>query len=245
MLILPAIDIRGGRCVRLLRGDYAQETVFGDDPGAMAQRWLEEGARAIHIVDLDGARDGTATNRAAVQSILTLIESFKAGTISELGGGIRTIADIERWLEIGLTRVIIGTAAVEQPQIVEEAARRFPCRVWVGIDARGGKVAIKGWLEDTAVEAAALAKQMESRGAAGIIFTDIDRDGTGKGVSVESTAALARSLSIPVIASGGVHSLDDVRRLREVEDSGISGVIVGRALYDGAVTLPDLLAAAD
>jgi len=245
VLILPAIDIRGGRCVRLLRGDYERETVFGDDPGAMAQRWLDQGARAIHIVDLDGARDGTPVNRPAVEAILARIAHFNAGTISELGGGIRSIGDIEGWLETGLTRVIIGTAAVETPELVDEAARRFPCRVWVGIDARGGKVAIKGWLEDTPVDAVALAREMESRGAAGIIFTDIDRDGTGAGVSVESTAALARALTIPVIASGGVHSVEDVRRLRAVEDSGIGGVIVGRALYDGAVTLPDLLAVAD
>ena len=242
MLILPAIDIRGGRCVRLIQGDYARETVFADDPAAMAERWLAEGARAIHIVDLDGARDGTVTNRVAVQGILKAAAG--SGAITELGGGIRDLAGIEGWLEAGLTRVIIGTAAVREPQLVSDAAARWPGRVWVGIDARGGKVAVQGWLETTGVDAIELARDMESRGAAGIVFTDIDRDGTGKGVSVESTARLAEALGIPVVASGGVHSLDDVARLREVAASGIEGVIVGRALYDGAVTLPALLAAA-
>ena len=242
MLILPAIDIRGGRCVRLVQGDYARETVFADDPAAMAQRWLREGARAIHIVDLDGARDGTVTNRTAVEGILKAAAG--RGVITELGGGIRDLAGIEGWLEARLSRVIIGTAAVREPDLVSEAALRWPGRVWVGIDARGGKVAVQGWLEDTGVDAVELARDMESRGAAGIVFTDIDRDGTGKGVSVESTARLAEALGIPVVASGGVHSLDDVARLREVAASGIEGVIVGRALYDGAVTLPALLAAA-
>lgn len=243
MLILPAIDIRGGRCVRLIQGDYARETVFADDPAAMAQRWLDEGARAIHIVDLDGARDGTVTNRAAVEGILKAAAG--SGAITELGGGIRDLAGIEGWLEAGLTRVIIGTAAVREPQLVSDASQRWPGRVWVGIDARGGKVAVQGWLETTGVDAIELARDMESRGAAGIVFTDIDRDGTGKGVSVESTARMAEALGIPVVASGGVHSLDDVARLRKVAASGIEGVIVGRALYDGAVTLPDLLAAAE
>lgn len=242
MLILPAIDIRGGRCVRLIQGDYARETVFADDPAAMAGRWLAEGARAIHIVDLDGARDGTVTNRSAVEGILRVAAG--SGAITELGGGIRDLAGIEGWLEAGLTRVIIGTAAVREPQLVSDAASRWPGRVWVGIDARSGKVAVQGWLETTDVDAIELARDMEGRGAAGIVFTDIDRDGTGKGVSVESTARMAEALGIPVVASGGVHSLDDVARLRKVAASGIEGVIVGRALYDGTVTLPDLLAAA-
>lgn len=244
MLIIPAIDIRGGRCVRLVQGDYARETVFADDPEAMAERWLTEGAAAIHIVDLDGARDGLAVNREAVVGILRAAVVCGRDVITELGGGVRTLRDIEGWLEAGLTRVIIGTAAVRDPNFVGEAARLWPGRVWVGIDARGGKVAVQGWLETTGVDAVELARDMEVRGAAGIVFTDIDRDGTGKGVSVESTARLAEALSIPVVASGGVHSLDDVARLREVASSGIEGVIVGRALYDGAVTLPALLAAA-
>lgn len=230
--------------MRLVQGDYARETVFADDPAAMAARWLDLGASAIHIVDLDGARDGTVTNRVAVEGILRQAASCGRTVITELGGGIRDLAGIEGWLEAGLTRVIIGTAAVREPSLVSDAAKRWPGRVWVGIDARGGKVAVQGWLETTGVDATELAHDMEQRGAAGIVFTDIDRDGTGKGVSVESTARLASSLSIPVVASGGVHSLADVTRLRSVASSGIEGVIVGRALYDGAVTLPDLLAAA-
>lgn len=244
MLILPAIDIRGGRCVRLVQGDYARETVFADDPAAMAARWLSEGSSAIHIVDLDGARDGTVTNRVAVEGILRETASSGRQVVTQLGGGIRDLAGIEGWLEAGLTRVILGTAAVREPQLVSDAAARWPGRVWVGIDARGGKVAVQGWLETTGIDSIELAKDMEQRGAGGIVFTDIDRDGTGEGVSVESTARLAQALSIPVVASGGVHSLDDVARLRKVERSGIQGVIVGRALYDGAVTLSALLAAA-
>jgi phosphoribosylformimino-5-aminoimidazole carboxamide ribotide isomerase len=244
VLILPAIDIRGGRCVRLVQGDYARETVFADDPAAMAERWLGEGATAIHIVDLDGARDGTVTNRAAVAGILRAAAAVGRGVITELGGGIRDLAGIEGWLEAGLTRVILGTAAVREPLLVSEAARLWPGRVWVGIDARGGKVAVQGWLETTGVETIDLARDMANRGAAGIVFTDIDRDGTGHGVSVEATARLAEALAIPVVASGGVHSVSDVARLREVAATGIEGVIVGRALYDGAVTLCDLLAAA-
>lgn len=244
MLILPAIDIRGGRCVRLFQGDYGRETVFGDDPAAMAERWLAEGAAALHLVDLDGARDGASTNRAAVLAILAKVRESGREVVTELGGGIRDLAGVAAWMEAGLSRVVIGTAAVTHPELVGEASRRFPGRVWVGIDARGGKVAVKGWLEDTAVDAIELARDMESRGAAGIIFTDIDRDGTGHGVSVDSTARLAEALSIPVVASGGVDSLDDVRRLLAVEASGIEGVIVGRALYDGKVHLADLLRAA-
>lgn len=244
MLILPAIDIRGGRCVRLIQGDYSRETVFADNPASMAERWLSEGADAIHIVDLDGARDGTVTNRVAVEGILRAAGAAGRSIVTELGGGIRDLAGIEAWLEAGLTRVIIGTAAVREPDLVTQAARRWPGRVWVGIDARGGKVAVQGWLETTDVDATDLARNMQERGAAGIVFTDIDRDGTGKGVSVESTAALAGALDIPVVASGGVHTLGDVTRLNAVADSGIEGVIVGRALYDGAVTLRDLLAEA-
>ena len=230
--------------MRLVQGDYGRETVFADDPAAMAARWIAEGASAIHIVDLDGARDGSVTNRAAVQGILREAAGAGRDVITELGGGIRDLAGLEGWLKAGLTRVILGTVAVREPGIVGEAARRWPGRVWVGIDARGGKVAVQGWMETTDVDAVELARDMEARGAAGIVFTDIDRDGTGKGVSVESTARLAASLSIPVVASGGVHSVDDVTRLRAVEANGIQGVIVGRALYDGAVTLPALLAAA-
>ncbi|HEY2773783.1 MAG TPA: 1-(5-phosphoribosyl)-5-[(5-phosphoribosylamino)methylideneamino]imidazole-4-carboxamide isomerase [Candidatus Binatia bacterium] len=244
MLVLPAIDIRGGRCVRLVQGDYARETVFADDPAAMAERWLGEGADALHVVDLDGAREGAVANRRAVEGILSAAARCGRRIVTELGGGIRDLAGIEAWLEAGLGRVILGTAAVREPSLVAEAALRWPGRVWVGIDARGGKVAVAGWKETTAIDAIDLALGMQERGAAGIVFTDIDRDGTGLGVSVESTARLASALQIPVVASGGVHSAADVERIRDANCAGIEGVVVGRALYDGAVTLAALLAAA-
>lgn len=251
MLVLPAIDLRGGRCVRLLRGDYDQETVFGDDPGAMARRWLGEGARAMHIVDLDGARDGAQANAGAVAAILAAVADAEqergvaAGTITtELGGGIRDLAGVRAWLDAGLGRVILGTAAVRQPELVGEAAAEFPGRVWVGIDARDGKVSVAGWREDTELEAAAFAKQVADAGAGGIVYTDIARDGTGDGVNAEATARIADVAGIPVVASGGVHSCADVERLLPLAGRGIAGVIVGRALYDGAVTLAELEAAA-
>jgi len=244
MLILPAVDIRGGRCVRLLQGDYDKETVFGDDPVAMATRWIDEGARALHIVDLDGARDGRSPNRAAVEEILVCVRK-RAGTslTTQLGGGIRNLDDIESWLALGLDRVIIGTAAVETPELVASASRSFAGRVWVGIDARGGKVAVAGWTRTTALDATALARRVEQGGAAGIIFTNIERDGTGTGVDVESVAELADGLHIPVIASGGVHGVEDVGRLLAARRGNICGVIVGRALYEGKVTMAELLAA--
>ena len=245
MDILPAIDIRGGNCVRLLRGDYDQETVFGDDPAAMAERWLSQGARALHIVDLDGARDGGDLNREAVTGILERVGSIGGDDFpTELGGGIRDLAGIERWLELGLARVILGTAAVRNPDLVTEAAGRWGTRVWVGIDARGGLVATDGWLSTSDRRAEDLAREMADRGAGGIIYTDIDRDGTGDGVNVEATAAVARSSGLPVIASGGIHSVEHVRAVRAQADAGIVGVIVGRALYDGAVTMEELHEAA-
>jgi phosphoribosylformimino-5-aminoimidazole carboxamide ribotide isomerase len=245
MRILPAIDIRGGNCVRLLRGDYDRETVFGNDPAAMAERWLEEGARALHIVDLDGARDGSGANHGAVRDILAAVAARAPEDFpTELGGGIRDLAGIERWLELGLSRVILGTAAVQRPELVSEASVRFPGRVWVGIDARAGRVAVDGWTRTSDRMATELAREMAERGAGGIVYTDIDRDGTGDGVNVEATAEVARAAGIAVIASGGVHSAEDVRRVRAVAEAGITGIIVGRALYDGAVTLAELEAAA-
>jgi phosphoribosylformimino-5-aminoimidazole carboxamide ribotide isomerase len=248
VIVVPAIDIRGGKCVRLVQGDYARETVFGDEPADMARRWLREGAAALHLVDLDGAKSGRRDNEPAVKSVLRAVaENVPAGgarATTQLGGGIRDLASVELWLEAGIDRVILGTAAVREPALVETAARRFPGRVWVGIDARDGKVAVDGWTRTTERVAADLAGEMQERGAAGVIYTDIGRDGTGKGVNVEATAALADRLDIAVFASGGVHSRDDVVRLRAVAGKGIAGVIVGRALYDGAVTLADLLTAA-
>jgi phosphoribosylformimino-5-aminoimidazole carboxamide ribotide isomerase len=248
VIIVPAIDIRGGKCVRLFQGDYARETVFGDRPADMARRWIEEGAEALHLVDLDGARSGRSENENAVA--LVLAEVAKASTskgrkiVVELGGGIRDENTVALWLEVGLDRVILGTAAIEKPELIDAAAKRFPGRVWVGIDARGGKVAVDGWTRTTERDAADLARDAVERGAVGIVYTDIGRDGTGGGVNVEATAALADRVSIPVFASGGVHSVDDVARLKKVESRGVAGVIVGRALYDGAVTLGALLQAA-
>lgn len=244
MLVLPAIDIRGGRCVRLLRGDYEQETVFSDDPAAMAERWIGEGARALHLVDLDGARGGGEDNHRAVEAILAVASRAGEGFMTELGGGIRDLATVERWLVAGLGRVILGTVAVTDPDIVEQAARRWPGRVWVGIDARSGRVAVDGWLKDGGRDALELAVAVQDAGAAGIVYTDIDRDGTGDGVNAEATARLAEVVSVPVLASGGVHGVADVERLRAVADSGIEGMVVGRALYDGAVTLAELTEAA-
>jgi len=248
VIVMPAIDIRGGKCVRLVQGDYARETVFGNEPADMARRWIGEGATALHLVDLDGAKSGRRDNERAVTGVLRAVAESEGTsgkrTTTQLGGGIRDIATVEFWLGAGVDRVILGTAAVREPSLVEEAARRFPGRVWVGIDAREGKVAIDGWTRTTERSAAVLAGEMQALGAAGVIYTDIGRDGTGKGVNVEATAALADCLRVPVFASGGVHSREDVVRLRSVGGRGVAGVIVGRALYDRAVTLGDLLAAA-
>jgi phosphoribosylformimino-5-aminoimidazole carboxamide ribotide isomerase len=239
--IVPAIDIRGGKCVRLVQGDYSRETVFGEDPAAMARRWIENGARALHLVDLDGARSGNADNRAAVEAIIAAVPS---DVEIDLGGGIRDEASVDAWLDAGLHHVILGTAAVERPELVSTCARRHPGRVWVGIDARAGKVAVAGWTRTTTVSATELALDAEARGAGGIVYTDIERDGTGRGVNVDATRRLAEALTIEVYASGGVRSAADVVRLRDAEAAGVSGVIVGRALYDGSATLGDLIEAA-
>lgn len=245
MLIVPAIDIRGGKCVRLYKGDYAKETVFGADPSEMARRWIREGATALHLVDLDGAKSGKSDNMAAVEAILAAVSEEASVPVEvDLGGGIRDEDGVARWLDSGLHHVILGTAAVREPDLVSRCAAKHPGAVWVGIDARAGKVAISGWTEDSGVAAGDLARDVEQRGAAGIVYTDIDRDGTGDGVNVEATKSLAAALNIPVYASGGVRTTADVEKLRSAEADGVTGVIVGRALYDDAVTLEALLAAA-
>jgi phosphoribosylformimino-5-aminoimidazole carboxamide ribotide isomerase len=240
MLILPAIDLKGGRCVRLLRGDFAAETVYGDDPVAMGRRWVDAGARYLHVVDLDGAVSGEPVNGAAIAALCAALP-----VPVQVGGGIRSVARAGALLGLGADRVIFGTAALETPAVVEEACRRFAGRVAIGIDAREGKVAVKGWLETSDVTAIDLARRFADLGAACIIYTDIERDGTQQGVNVAATRALAAGVGIPVIASGGVGSLDDIAALLPCEPDGVVGVIVGRALYTGAVSLPAAIQLAD
>ncbi|HEY0276064.1 MAG TPA: 1-(5-phosphoribosyl)-5-[(5-phosphoribosylamino)methylideneamino]imidazole-4-carboxamide isomerase [Paenirhodobacter sp.] len=236
MILYPAIDLKDGHCVRLLHGDMAKATVFGDDPAAQAAKFEAAGCAWVHLVDLNGAFAGEPVNAAAVEAILARIE-----VPAQLGGGIRDMATIERWLSRGLSRVILGTVAVENPDLVRQAARAFPGQVAVGIDARNGRVATKGWAEETDVMVTDLARSFEDAGVAAIIYTDILRDGAMGGPNIAATEALARAVSIPVIASGGVSSLNDLIALR---DTGvIAGAISGRAIYDGALDLTQALAA--
>ncbi|MBL3586533.1 1-(5-phosphoribosyl)-5-[(5-phosphoribosylamino)methylideneamino]imidazole-4-carboxamide isomerase [Rhodovulum sulfidophilum] len=236
MILYPAIDLKDGRCVRLLRGDMDKATVFGEDPAAQALAFQKAGCDWLHLVDLNGAFAGAPVNADAVEAILAAVE-----VPAQLGGGIRDMATIEMWLGRGLARVILGTVAVENPDLVREAARAFPGRIAVGIDARNGRVATKGWAEETDVMATDLAKSFEDAGVSALIYTDIDRDGAMAGPNVAATEALARAVSIPVIASGGVSSLADLKALRAT--GAISGAISGRALYDGAIDLAGALAA--
>jgi phosphoribosylformimino-5-aminoimidazole carboxamide ribotide isomerase len=230
MILYPAIDLKDGRCVRLLRGDMDSATVFAEDPAAQAAAFAAAGCHWLHLVDLNGAFAGRPVNGPAVEAILSSV------TIPcQLGGGIRDMPTLESWLSRGIARAILGTAAVEDPGFVHAAARAHPGRVAIGIDARNGRVATRGWAEETAVSATDLARRFEDSGVAAIIYTDIDRDGAMGGPNVEATASLARAVSIPVIASGGISSLADLAALR---DTGvIAGAISGRALYDGAIDL--------
>ncbi|MFD2738949.1 1-(5-phosphoribosyl)-5-[(5-phosphoribosylamino)methylideneamino]imidazole-4-carboxamide isomerase [Sulfitobacter aestuarii] len=236
MILYPAIDLKDGQAVRLVHGDMDRSTVFNDDPAAQAQEFVAAGCEWLHLVDLNGAFAGSPVNAAPVEAIL---KSCKVP--AQLGGGIRDMQTIETWLDKGLARVILGTVAVENPDLVREAARAFPGQVAVGIDARNGFVATKGWATETNVQAGDLARSFEDAGVAAIIYTDINRDGAMGGPNIEATAALARAVSIPVIASGGVSSLDDLIALG---DTGvIEGAISGRALYDGAIDLAAALTA--
>ena len=229
--LIPAIDLLGGKCVRLTQGRYDAATEYDADPAAVAARFVAaRGVRRLHVVDLDGAKRGEPVNTAAVRGILGAAKDVAV----ELGGGIRTLASVETWIGLGVERAILGTAALRDPQLVRDAAKKFPGRIGVGIDARGGKVAVHGWLEASETDALTLARRFEDAGVAAIVYTDISRDGTGAGVNLAETTALARAISIPVIASGGVGSLADVRAARA---SGVAGLIVGRALYTGAVDL--------
>lgn len=235
MILYPAIDLKDGQCVRLKLGDMDQSTVFNDDPAAQATDFAAAGCEWIHLVDLNGAFEGQPVNAAAVEAIL------KSVSIPvQLGGGIRSMETIAHWLQSGVRRVILGTVAVKNPTLVREACREWPGRIAVGIDAKGGKVAIEGWAEMSELTAVELAAQFEDAGAAAIIHTDVDRDGVLAGPNIEATAALARSTSVPVIASGGVSSLEDLLALRAT--GGIAGAISGRALYDGRIDLRAALA---
>jgi len=237
MILYPAIDLKDGQCVRLYKGAMEQATVFSDNPAAQAMAFAEQGAEWLHLVDLNGAFAGSPVNAAAVEAILAAVR-----VPCQLGGGIRDMATIGMWLEKGLARVILGTVAVEDPALVRQAARAFPGQVAVGIDAREGRVATRGWATETDIEVTELARAFEDAGVAAIIYTDINRDGAMQGPNVAATAALAQAVSIPVIASGGVSSLADLIALR---DCGVvlDGAISGRALYDGKLDLAEALAA--
>ncbi len=237
MILFPAIDLKQGQCVRLEQGDMARATVFNDDPGAQSAAFAEQGFSHLHIVDLDGAFAGTSVNREAVEAI---VKASPAKT--QLGGGIRSMADIEGWLAAGIDRVILGTAALRNPDLVIQACRAFAGRIAVGIDARGGFVAVEGWAEATEMKVEALAARFEDAGVAALIYTDIDRDGLLKGVNLAATEKLAEATAIPVIASGGLAGLDDVKAIIALEDKGIIGAISGRALYDGRLDAKAALA---
>ena len=239
MLIVPAIDLKGGKCVRLLRGEMDAETVYGDDPVRTGLRWVTEGAQYLHVVDLDGAVRGSPVNQSIIAELCMALP-----IPVEVGGGVRTLERAAELIDVGVDRVIFGTVALTDPELLRQACDRFPGRVAVGIDARDGKVAIKGWTETSTTEALTLALQCQDAGASRIIYTDISRDGTQEGVNVDATASLAEKLEIPVTASGGIGCLDHIVELRRRHTSGIDAIIVGRALYTGAVRLVDAIVAA-
>ena len=233
MQIWPAIDLRGGKCVRLQQGDYQRETIFGDDPAAMATRWVAEGAEYLHLVDLDGARDGDWTNQAAVESILAAVD-----VPCELGGGVRSEETIRRMLDCGLSRLVLGTKALKEPDWFREMIDKFPHKLVLGLDARNGQVATDGWLEDSDVSAIQLAQAFDATPLAAIVYTDIAKDGMMSGPNFSATAELQNAVSTPVIASGGVTTLDDVKKLTE---SNVEGCIIGRSLYEGQIQLAEVL----
>jgi phosphoribosylformimino-5-aminoimidazole carboxamide ribotide isomerase len=237
MILFPAIDLKDGRCVRLEQGDMARATTFNADPAAQARSFAADGFAYLHVVDLNGAFEGRSVNGTAVAAILAAVD-----IPVQLGGGIRDLAAIENWLARGVARVILGTVAVNDPALVKEAARKFPGRVAVGIDARAGKVAVRGWAEETTMQAAGLARHFADAGVAAIIYTDIERDGLLKGLNIPATLSLANAVPIPVIASGGLASLADVERLLQPDCAILEGAIAGRALYDGRLDAKAALA---
>lgn len=236
MIIFPAIDIRGGKCVRLLKGDFEKETVFSDKPEEMAKKWQVQGAEFLHLVDLDGALAGKSQNLATVEKILAAVD-----IPVELGGGIRTMENIDDVLALGVRRVILGSVAVCNPELVREACAKYGDRIVVGIDAKDGIVAVDGWGVSGDVEATALAKEMKKAGVKTIIYTDISRDGTLSGVNVEATAKLARESGVAIVASGGVKSIADIEALKPYEKDGIEGVIVGKSIYMGTLDLAEAI----
>jgi phosphoribosylformimino-5-aminoimidazole carboxamide ribotide isomerase len=238
MFIIPAIDLKDGRCVRLFQGDMNQETVYFEKPLDAARHWRAEGAERIHIVDLNGAVEGRPVHIQEVAAICS-----ESGLGVELGGGLRSMESVELAFDLGVSRVVIGTAAYDNAEFLRALCKKFPGKIVVGIDARAGKVAVKGWLETTAMDAIALAKRCAEDGAARIIYTDISRDGTRQGINLDETLKIARAVKIPIIASGGVSTLDDIRNLLPLEKEGVEAVIVGRALYSGAVSLKDAMQA--
>ncbi len=236
MIVIPAIDLKNGKCVRLLQGRMDAETIFSDDPAAMAQKWADEGAQLIHLVDLDGAIDKQPRNLSAIKAIMAAVR-----IPVQVGGGIRNMDTIKMYLDSGVARVIIGTEAIRNPELVHGACKKYPQKIIVGIDARNGRVAIEGWTETTTTTAVELAKQFEDAGVAAINFTDIHRDGMHSGPNLEATKQLAQSVSIPVIASGGVSTIQDIRNLLPLAAFGVTGVITGRALYEGTLRLGEAL----
>lgn len=239
MMVIPAVDIKGGKCVRLLQGNMDAETVFSDDPAAMAERWENEGAELIHVVDLDGAVRKSPQN---LQQIKAIIRRVKVPV--QVGGGIRDLDTLKMYADLGVTKIVIGSAAVNQPSLVTDACREFPGRVVLGIDAREGKVATEGWTSTTGITAVELARRFEGCGVAAINFTDIHRDGTQMGPNIEAVREFAQAVTIPVVASGGVSTIADIRALVCLQEFGVTGVITGKALYDGTLKLAEAIAVA-
>jgi phosphoribosylformimino-5-aminoimidazole carboxamide ribotide isomerase len=239
LILYPAIDLKDGQCVRVLHGVLDTATVFNTSPADQARQWAQAGFPWIHVVDLNGAVEGKAVNAAAVEAILEAVS-----VPVQLGGGIRSLADIEGWIEAGVSRVILGTLAVREPQVVVEAARRWPEQIAVSVDVRGGKVAVQGWTEDSDLDAVTVAKRFEDAGVSALIVTDIERDGALTGFNVDVFGAMADAVDIPVIAAGGLASVEDIHRLRARKGRAIAGAVLGRALYTGAINAPEAIKAA-